>query len=40
MIFLIGIAGVGVQLGPLGIVATNMPIVPAPADYDDEKLVE
>jgi hypothetical protein len=27
-------------LGPLGIVATNMPIVPAPADYDDEKLVE
>jgi hypothetical protein len=27
--------GGGVQLGPLGTVATNRPIVPAPRDYDD-----
>jgi hypothetical protein len=27
--------GGGVQLGPLGIAATNRPIVPAPGDYDD-----
>jgi hypothetical protein len=26
--------GGGVQLGPLGTAATNMPIVPAPGDYD------
>jgi hypothetical protein len=25
----------GVQLGPLGTVATDWPIVPAPGDYDD-----
>jgi hypothetical protein len=25
----------GVQLGPLGMVATDWPIVPAPGDYDD-----
>jgi hypothetical protein len=24
-----------VQLGPLGTAATNIPIVPAPGDYDD-----
>jgi hypothetical protein len=28
-------SGGGVQLGPLGTAATNKPIVPAPADYDD-----
>jgi hypothetical protein len=28
--------GGGVQLGPLGIAATNRPIVPAPGDYDGE----
>jgi hypothetical protein len=33
---LIVIAGVGVQLGPLGTAATNRPIVPAPRDYDDD----
>jgi hypothetical protein len=33
--FLIGIVGGGVQLGPLGTAATNMPIVPGPGDYDD-----
>jgi hypothetical protein len=27
--------GGGVQLGPLGTMATNRPIVPAPGDYDD-----
>jgi hypothetical protein len=30
--------GVGVQLGPLGNVATNRPIVPAPGDYDDGEI--
>jgi hypothetical protein len=30
-----GIVGGGVQLGPLGTVATNSPIVPALGDYDD-----
>jgi hypothetical protein len=25
----------GVQLGPLGMAATDWPIVPAPGDYDD-----
>jgi hypothetical protein len=25
-------------LGPLGIAATNRPIVPAPGDYDDEQI--
>jgi hypothetical protein len=28
-------SGGGVQLGPLGMSATDWPIVPAPADYDD-----
>jgi hypothetical protein len=32
--FLIGIVGGGVQLGPLGTAATNRP---APGDYDDEE---
>jgi hypothetical protein len=31
--FFIGIVVGGVQLGPLGIAATNRPIVPAPGDY-------
>jgi hypothetical protein len=35
IIFLIGIVGGGVQLGPLGTAATNRPIVLAPGDYDD-----
>jgi hypothetical protein len=30
--------GGGDQLGPLGTAATNRPIVPAPADYDDGEL--
>jgi hypothetical protein len=30
--------GGGVQLGPLGTAATNMPIVPAPDDYDDGEI--
>jgi hypothetical protein len=30
--------GSGVQLGPLGTVATNRPIVPALGDYDDEEI--
>jgi hypothetical protein len=34
--FLIHIVGGGVQLGLLGTAATNMPIVPAPGDYDGE----
>jgi hypothetical protein len=29
--------GGGVQLGPLGTVATDWPIVPAPGDYDDDE---
>jgi hypothetical protein len=28
----------GVQLGPLGTAVTNMPIVPAPGDYDDGEI--
>jgi hypothetical protein len=28
----------GVQLGPLGTAATNMPIVPAPGDYYDGEI--
>jgi hypothetical protein len=28
----------GAQLGPLGNVATNRPIVPAPGDYDDGEI--
>jgi hypothetical protein len=38
LIFLIGIVGGGVQLGPLGTAATNRPIVPAPGDYDDGEI--
>jgi hypothetical protein len=30
--------GGGVQLGPLGTVATNRPIVPALGDYDDGEI--
>jgi hypothetical protein len=30
--------GGGVQLGPLGTVATDRPIVPAPGDYDDGEI--
>jgi hypothetical protein len=30
--------GGGVQLGPLGTVATNRPIVSAPGDYDDGEI--
>jgi hypothetical protein len=30
--------GGGFQLGPLGIAATNRPIVPAPGDYDDGEI--
>jgi hypothetical protein len=37
-IFFIGILGGGVQLGPLGTAATNMPIVPARDDYDDGEI--
>jgi hypothetical protein len=33
--FLIGIVGGGVQLGPLGTVATNRPV---PTDYDDGEI--
>jgi hypothetical protein len=33
-----GIVGGGVQLGPLGTAATNMPTVPSPGDYDDEEI--
>jgi hypothetical protein len=38
MVFLIGIVGGGVQLGPLGTAATNRPIVPDPGDYDDGEI--
>jgi hypothetical protein len=34
----IRIVGCGVQLGPLGLAATNKLILPAPGDYDDEKI--
>jgi hypothetical protein len=37
-LFLIGIVGGGVLLGPLGTAATNRPIVPAPGDYDDGEI--
>jgi hypothetical protein len=37
-VFLIGIVGGGVQLGPLATAATNWPIVPAPGDYDDREI--
>jgi hypothetical protein len=29
---------IGVQLGPFGTAATNRPIVPTPADYDDGEI--
>jgi hypothetical protein len=35
MLFLISIVGGEVQLGPLGIAATERSIVPVPGDYDD-----
>jgi hypothetical protein len=38
LIFVIGIVGGGVQLGPLGTVATSRPIVPALGDYDDGEI--
>jgi hypothetical protein len=37
-VFIIGIVGGGVQLGPLGTAATNRPIVPAPGYYDDGEI--
>jgi hypothetical protein len=37
-IFLFGIVGGGVQLGPLGTAATIRPIVPAPGDYNDGQI--
>jgi hypothetical protein len=37
-IFLIGIVGGGVQLDPIGTVATNRPSVPAQGDYDDGEI--
>jgi hypothetical protein len=36
--FLIGIVGGGVQLGPLDTAAANRPIVAAPGDYDDGEI--
>jgi hypothetical protein len=39
-IFLIGVLGGGVQLGPLGTATTNRPIVRAPVDYDDGEIGE
>jgi hypothetical protein len=36
--FLIGVVGDGIQLGPLGIAATNRPIVLAPGDYEDGEI--
>jgi hypothetical protein len=36
--FLIGIVGGGVQLGPLCTAATHRPIVPAPDDCDDGEI--
>jgi hypothetical protein len=35
--FLIRLVGGGVQLGPLGMAATDWPIVPDPGDYDDRE---
>jgi hypothetical protein len=35
LFFFIRIVGGGVQLGPLGMAATDWPIVPAPGDYDN-----
>jgi hypothetical protein len=36
--FLIGIVVGGVQVVPLGTVATSRPVVPAPGDYDDGEI--
>jgi hypothetical protein len=33
-----GIVGGGVQLGPLGVAATNRPTMPATGDYDDGQI--
>jgi hypothetical protein len=38
LIFLIGVSGGGVQLGPLSTEATDRPIVPARGDYDDGEI--
>jgi hypothetical protein len=38
IVFLIGIVGGGVQLGPLCTSATNRPTVPALGDYDDGEI--
>jgi hypothetical protein len=38
--FFIGVVGGGVQLGPLGTAATNMPSVSARSDYDDAEIGE
>jgi hypothetical protein len=35
VLFLIRIVGGGVQLGPLGTAATNLPIVPVPGEYEE-----
>jgi hypothetical protein len=40
MFFLIRLVGGGVQLGPLGMAATDWPIVPAQGDYDHGEFVE
>jgi hypothetical protein len=37
-VFLTGMVGGGVQLGPLGTAATNRPIMPAPGVYDDGEI--
>jgi hypothetical protein len=38
--FKIGVAGGGVQLGPLGTAATDRPLVPAPVNYDKREIGE
>jgi hypothetical protein len=38
IIFLVGIMGGGVHLGPLDTAATTRPNVPAPGDYDDGEI--
>jgi hypothetical protein len=37
-IFLIGIVGGGIQMGPLSTAATNRPTVPTPCDYVNEEI--
>jgi hypothetical protein len=37
VLFLIRLVRGGVELGPLGVAATDRPIVPASGDYDDEE---